>query len=87
MFPNWLDIQYRQEIYAKQKRPEKLTNLYLHQNLEDYYSKKDATVLSGLVKHPYHFRETNQYLSDIPVYRYKFSNKMLKESTTVTLLF
>lgn len=49
--------------------------MYLRQNLEDYYSKKDATVLSGLVKHPYHFRETNQYLSDIPVYRYKLCDK------------
>lgn len=44
MFPNWLDNQYRQEIYAKQKCLEKLTNLYLCQNSEDYYSKKDVAI-------------------------------------------
>lgn len=86
MFPIWLDNQYRQEIYAKQKH-EKLTNLNLCQNSEDYYSKKDVAILSGLVKHPYHFRETSQYLSDTLAYRCKFCNKMLKESTTGTLLF
>lgn len=87
MFPIKLDNLYRQEIYAKQKCPENLRNLYLCQNSEDYYSKKDIAALSGLVKHPYHFRETSQYLLDIPAYRCKFCNKMLKESTTVTLLF
>lgn len=45
--------------------------------------KKDVAVLSGLVKHPYHFRETSQYLPDIPAQR---CNKMLQENTTAVLL-
>lgn len=46
MFLICLDNHYR-EIYAKQKRPEKLRNLYLCQNSEDSYSKNDDALLSG----------------------------------------
>lgn len=66
---------------------EKLTNRYLCLSAKDYYSNKDAAILSGLVKHPSHHKETNQYLSDIPAYISQFYTKKLKKSTTVTLLF
>lgn len=70
---------------------EKLTNRYLCLNANDYYSNKDAAILSGLVKNPSHHKETDQYLSDISAYISKLYTKKFKTEynchTAVLILY